>query len=117
MVTLIQPAIGVDFSILWWIGVMETSIRTDFIALPLYFSILWWIGVMETYNVAKASYEKLKFQYPLVDWGDGDKESGVPNIAVISFQYPLVDWGDGDLNNEQQAIDFAYISVSSGGLG
>ena len=38
-----------------------------------------------------------EFQYPLVDWGDGDlNESGFV-AQDVKFQYPLVDWGDGDL--------------------
>ena len=38
----------IHFSILWWIGVMETD-PTDIEGVNEdYFSILWWIGVMET---------------------------------------------------------------------
>ena len=37
-----------NFSILWWIGVMETFFKLRRISLQRDFSILWWIGVMET---------------------------------------------------------------------
>ena len=36
------------FSILWWIGVMETAVVDESGTVGRYFSILWWIGVMET---------------------------------------------------------------------
>ena len=37
------------------------------------------------------------FQYPLVDWGDGDAGCIGDYGVGGRFQYPLVDWGDGDL--------------------
>ena len=37
-----------------------------------YFSILWWIGVMETLPYYIGRFRRPIFQYPLVDWGDGD---------------------------------------------
>ena len=49
----------------------------DLLILPIvvpmnYFSILWWIGVMETTPVCQPGWLSKLFQYPLVDWGDGD---------------------------------------------
>ena len=38
----------------------------------VYFSILWWIGVMETPMLGETIKMRDEFQYPLVDWGDGD---------------------------------------------
>ena len=57
------------------------------------FSILWWIGVMETESATVDKKSRQSFQYPLVDWGDGDGQI----TSLLHFVRP--------------------ISVSSGGLG
>ena len=107
----------------------------------MHFSILWWIGVMETLPLHQHHRKIGIFQYPLVDWGDGDDENNeYPDLAK-AFQYPLVDWGDGDVTEinvllmnryfsilwwigvmetvfaVQSSADLTGISVSSGGLG
>ena len=106
-----------DFSILWWIGVMETLTRAFFLAPKRYFSILWWIGVMETDARNTATAVGREFQYPLVDWGDGDPMSALLPLPLGEFQYPLVDWGDGDPSESAFCDKNTGISVSSGGLG
>ena len=59
----------------------------------IYFSILWWIGVMETSMLM------------------------LRDTIMELFQYPLVDWGDGDVLTSTYMLFLPAISVSSGGLG
>ena len=105
-----------NFSILWWIGVMETQSTT----LPIYyaynFSILWWIGVMETKISPVLHLFIVQFQYPLVDWGDGDCIVGVI-LSIIDY-FSILWWiGVMETRLFLQSVYGISISVSSGGLG
>ena len=62
-------------------------------------------------------YPDYEFQYPLVDWGDGDVFRNQNYCHCVIFQYPLVDWGDGDQYLNKGSKVLVEISVSSGGLG
>ena len=71
---------------------------------------------METSIRSHSTCQEKIFQYPLVDWGDGDLSMRKQRKQTTVFQYPLVDWGDGDLVRTELNLKM-LISVSSGGLG